>query len=167
MINDCCVCPEVATFFCSRSYSSWFIRNLTWYSLFRTLYYTPFVVFVFWGAGAGTSIFSIVSSQPLADGWNEMKRLPADVSEFHTRTSAAPVCREWNSLLGFQGATPSGKFRNSPSAASGANVGTTFAKLAYHPPHITQRLWRDGTALMESLRWRISISRWHTRNNLS
>ncbi|MFA9466840.1 MAG: hypothetical protein ACERKN_21505 [Velocimicrobium sp.] len=69
-----------------------------------------------------------------------MKRLPADVSEFHTRTSVAPDARV-KLLLGVpRGQSPAGKFRNSPSAASGANVGTTFAKLAYHPPHTTLRL---------------------------
>ena len=34
-----------------------------------------------------------MNSQPLVDGWDEMKRLPVDVSEFHTRSSAAPDAR--------------------------------------------------------------------------
>jgi len=83
IINDCCVCPEAITFSYNRSYSSLFIRNFTWYSLFRTLYDTPFVVFVFGGAGAVVQEILIVKSQPLADGWDEMEKHPVDVSEFH------------------------------------------------------------------------------------
>ena len=75
------------------------------------------MVFAFWGAGAGSSILSIVNSQPLADGWDEMKKLPADVSEFHARSSAAPDARV-KLLLG----VPRGK-------ASLASLGTAHRLL--------------------------------------
>ena len=44
----------------------------------------------------------------------------------------APVCRGRKTLLGVpRGQSPSGKFRKSPKAPSGANVACHFAKLAY------------------------------------